>query len=562
MLKSQPGALLPLVALLVLLPFEPLEPLARVFGFQMSHLEVFALALMTISCAAMLGVSPRRSRPIPLLGYAVVFVLACLVSSLLTETSSALPLKFTLRMAAAAVVFLLTSQALGLGPRFDWLFFGFATAGAVTAAIALLEASGWPPLESWIAPFREHGFEVGGRARVAATFSYPNTAGGFLVLTLPPALFFLVRDDASPFARTLAWSVSLGMLTAVVFTYSRGALVGSLSATLSFWHLVRRKGGVSLAALHGAFAVVAAVLFFLEPSYRWRASSEGDRSWYRARIEPDLRELALRPGELTSTRVQVDNVGKLSWDSTVEKPFYLSYRWFRSDEEGGLEPVPIEGERTALPSRLAPGRSLGLEATVRAPGNPGSYFLIWDMVQEHTTWFSDKVGLGAPVRVSVGRPGAAATLRPKEIRASIAEKAWRPGRRELWRLALEMFASHPVFGVGPDNFRWLYGPAAGRKEWDTRVFSNSLYFELLATVGLSGFCAFGLLLGKSVLGLLSRARAVGDPGAIASAAIAASLLGFLVHGLVDYLLAFTPIYLALFILLGASSASIAAELPR
>jgi O-antigen ligase len=174
------------------------------------------------------------------------------------------------------------------------------------------------------------------------------------------------------------------------------------------------------------------------------------------------------------------------------------------------------------------------------------------MVHEHTTWFSDKVGLGVPVNVEVGGVKAVVGAAPDDIRRAIAERSWRPGRAELWGIALSLFRAHPFLGVGPDNFRWLYGPVSGHAVWDARVFSNSLYLELLATVGLAGFFAFGLLVAGALSGL--RERAAGGPFALEAATIAASLLGFLVHGLFDYLLAFTPIYLAVFILLGASSA--------
>ncbi len=205
---------------------------------------------------------------------------------------------------------------------------------------------------------------------------------------------------------------------------------------------------------------------------------------------------------------------------------------------------------------MKPGEALDVDATVRAPREPGFYVLIWDMVQEHTTWFSDKVGLGSPVNVLVG-DAVATKAAPHEIRRAIAEKSWRPGRMELWSIAIQLFASHPLLGVGPDNFRWLYGPASGHALWDTRVFSNSLYLELLSTVGAAGFVAFVYLMGKALGGLARRTRS--DAYSLEAAALAASLTGFLVHGLFDYLLGFTAIYLAVFVLLGASSALIRGE---
>jgi O-antigen ligase len=205
---------------------------------------------------------------------------------------------------------------------------------------------------------------------------------------------------------------------------------------------------------------------------------------------------------------------------------------------------------------LEPGESLDVDATVRAPTEPGSYVLIWDMVHEHTTWFSDKVGLGSPVTVVVG-DAVPASVAPEDIRRVLTETSWRPGRWELWSIAMQLFASHPLLGVGPDNFRWLYGPASGHSAWDTRIFSNSLYLELLATVGAAGFAAFAFLAVRALDGL--RRRVLSGPFSLEAATLAASLTGFLFHGLFDYLLAFTSIYLAVFLLLGASSAVIREE---
>ncbi|MGH9332902.1 MAG: O-antigen ligase family protein, partial [Vicinamibacteria bacterium] len=319
-----------------------------------------------------------------------------------------------------------------------------------------------------------------------------------------------------------------------------------------------RESGRELTALLIAFVLMTAALFALEPSYRWRTSSEGDRSWYEAEITPSRSTLALEPGELATTTVRISNVGKLTWRSTGRKPFHLSYRWFELDGEDGVRPLAIEGERTRLDSPVAPGDTIDLVAALRAPREPGSYVIIWDMVHENTTWFSDKVGLGVPVTVAVGDAvSGAERASARGIREAIHERSWRPGRMELWRIALNLFRGNPLLGVGPDNFRWLYGPASGHTAWDTRVFSNSLYLELLATVGLFGCAAFGILVGRALLGLKQRAASGRSP--FVAATLAASLCGFLVHGLFDYLLAFTPIYLAFFVLLGASSAALREE---
>jgi hypothetical protein len=99
---------------MLLLPFEPLAPLASVFGLQVSHLEVAAFLLLGASAA---GIASRRPSPrIPLAAPLVFFFAAFLVPALFAEGSFLLPLKFTARMAAAAS-HLVASSALSLAPR-------------------------------------------------------------------------------------------------------------------------------------------------------------------------------------------------------------------------------------------------------------------------------------------------------------------------------------------------------------------------------------------------------------------------------------------------------------
>jgi O-antigen ligase len=530
---------------MLLLPFEPMAPLFRAFGFQVSALEAAAALLLLIAAVA----SPPAWR-VPLSGLVALLLAAFLVSAVFAAGSSLLPLKFTLRMAAGALAFLVAARALSVYPRFSLLFGCLSAAGAVTAVGALLEASSGSVVEPLLAPFREHAFEVGGRPRVAATFAYPNTAGGFLALALAPTLYF-GRDERY---RVLASVAACAITVAILLTYSRGALLGGAAAAVTLGLLVRSR---ALFRIEAAMLAITAAFFALEPAFRWRAYAEGDRSWYEARIEPRVETLDLAARELTTTPVRITNQGKLTWGSEGFKPFHLSYRWFHLEGESELRPLSIEGERTTLQRPLAPGETVELSAIVRAPEKPGAYVLVWDMVHEHTTWFSDKVGLGEPVNVTVGEIQPVRLAARADLRTAVALRSWRPGRRELWGIALQLFRAHPLLGVGPDNFRWLYGPVSGHSTWDTRVFSNSLYLELLSTVGLAGLTAFAGLVAKALSGLVQRAGA--GPFRLEAAVLTATLAGFLVHGFFDYLLAFTPIYLAFFVLLGTSSALLQEE---
>jgi hypothetical protein len=198
-----------------------------------------------------------------------------------------------------------------------------------------------------------------------------------------------------------------------------------------------------------------------------------------------------------------------------------------------------------LPVDVAPGEDVRVNAMVRAPRRTGRTLVIWDLVHEDTTWFS---GQGVPPAVTVLNPdprtgarqdGGALPINSLDVGSLVQHGfAWRPSRFELWDIALRMWASRPVLGVGPDRFRRIYGEWAERNVFDTRVYSNSLYLELAATLGALGLTAF---VAVCILAIRGSSRAPGF-----SSTLGGSLLVvFLVHGAVDYVLAFTGPYLAL-----------------
>lgn len=77
-------------------------------------------------------------------------------------------------------------------------------------------------------------------------------------------------------------------------------------------------------------------------------------------------------------------------------------------------------------------------------------------------------------------------------------------RKDLWRIANYMFMSYPLTGIGPGNFRWRieefetpeiiekYGHSLG----GTAV-THSLYFELLAELGIAGVILFTLIVARN-----------------------------------------------------------------
>jgi O-antigen ligase len=106
--------------------------------------------------------------------------------------------------------------------------------------------------------------------------------------------------------------------------------------------------------------------------------------------------------------------------------------------------------------------------------------------------------------------------------------------------------------VGPDNFRRLYGSAAGHPSWDTRVFANNTLLEAAATTGALGLLALGGTLIATALSAGRGLRDAGAPGSTAGALFAVTI-GLAAHGVVDYVLAFTGHYLLFGLVVGAAA---------
>jgi len=191
---------------------------------------------------------------------------------------------------------------------------------------------------------------------------------------------------------------------------------------------------------------------------------------------------------------------------------------------------------------VEPGNDTAITARVRAPGYPGSYVLVWDVVHEHRTWLSIE-GV-YPGRTLVNVEGAAVTT-PLSPKGRLPAGVMRMPRLLLWSTALAVARDHPWLGIGPDNFRHIYGRYLGLATWDTRVHANNAYLEGLTGAGIAGLAAgLWLLLSLAREGWC-RWRVTTPEGLPLFAAVAAACAAIAVHGLVDSFVTFTPTYVAL-----------------
>jgi len=176
------------------------------------------------------------------------------------------------------------------------------------------------------------------------------------------------------------------------------------------------------------------------------------------------------------------------------------------------------------------------------------------------SWFSDRDVAPAMVPARVAEaPATAALAAPAPAAPAAPPPIWQPGRAELWRLAVVLWRRRPLTGVGSDNFRWLYGEAAGRPSWDTRVFANNALLEAAATTGLVGLVA---LAGTLAATLWCAWRALGRPDVTGvAAALFALTVGLAAHGVVDYVLAFTGHYILFAFVVGSVAGLSRTEVP-
>jgi hypothetical protein len=543
-----------LAVILLLVPFEPR------FTVPLGFIRLSLIEAVAIPCFAVLAARTRGRAllfDISSMGAVGLMAALSLFSAAFAEPEPARAFRFALRIVAMSVfAFLaarLSDREVATGMRCLLL------SGGVAAVLALAEGLGVRSLDVVLGAFREIPFNVAGVRRASAGSEYPNLGAGMILYALLSGVTLL---RARPWVRA---TMVLTFTTGLAFTYSRGAWLAGLAGLAV---AARFERGKARFAPLGLYLGMLGVFVLGKEISQIRLGGENANDFYAA-IYKTPKQIAMEASARTIVSVEVRNVGRRPWRKADE--IHLSYHLYQ-DENRPL----IDGPRTDLPKDVLPGESVTMEAILRAPRNPGEYILMWDLVHEDTTWFSGQGVSPGVVRLIVGRSsdvaGIASTapegpVRSEEgmadagrddrdDRATPALKAipeplaWRPSRLELWSVALRMWASHPFLGVGPDNYRWTYGEVAGKPTFDKRVFANNMYLEFLATLGSLGFAAFLAALAFAIRNGWRRA----SEGPVTLIALSI-LIVMSVHGLADYLLAFTGHYLVFGFALGVLARS-------
>jgi hypothetical protein len=555
-----------LIVLAALLPFEKLEPLARIGPLQLSSVELFlyvALAAWGLAVVAGWWTGERdllqRFERAPFAHRAVAaFGLVLLLSAALAPAARGTALKFALRSVGGMLLYAAAADLLaapGASVRVAKALVG----GALIAALLAVTEARSAEVAALLQPFHLKTFEALGRPRASGPFQYPNIAAMYLEAVAPivgalgAAAFMARRSRLELCGFMLAL---LLLLDGVLATASRAGLFGGLAAVAALAGFYGRRGETrALApALLATMLALAALASGSELVGRFRFWKDG--AWYRAVITPSggrqgRLPTVLAPGSVATETLAVQNQGALAWLRVPPCRVALSYHWLDADT-GAM--VVRDGLRTNFPRDLYAGGNADVRAQVRAPSRTGRYVLWWDLVQEHTTWFSERGDPGLREAVVVDAAGGVGDgLIRSDISAqgAVGVQPGTPdeGSRELlWRAAASAWRAHPLLGIGPDNFRHLSGQFLGRAHTDERMHANSLYFETLADLGLAGLLALGALV-AALIG--SARRAIAAPASrILALGVAAGLATYLLHGLLDYFLEFTPTYALFWLLAG------------
>ncbi len=555
-----------LVLLAFSLPFEIVHPILVLPWFEFTNLEVLAIASLTLwflqglrdsVTALRAGVSWRelavRGMALgrrPLVWLPILYLALSLLSSLMAPSHRLDALKFDTRIAMGIAVFWMVSQHVRTRTRLYSLLWALVMGAGISTLAGLGEAVALPPLAPLLALFKEAPTRIGGELRVSATLLYATVAAIFFEMIVPLALG-LSATARTTTRRWLALAVALFATANVVLTLSRAGLI-TLVSVLAVMILVatrqtgfRRLMPATLAALT-TLVFLTGLLTWQADSFRSRLVTENDLNWYGASYTVPS-TLRLTVGEPATVTIAIKNTGTIRWHASGDNPFALGYYWLANDRQA-VQQTHIE---VPLPQPVTPGETVRMTIVLTPALPPGDYQLAWGMLQHHILWFRHRnipeayttvhIAQGSettgkppdtPPEIVMASPGADTPLPPPTV-----------GRLDLWTTAIRMWVERPLLGVGPDNFRHLYGSYLNLAEWDRRLHANNLYLELLVGWGVAGALAFAAFVWAIARRWLALWRAATGADAILSLALGGSLLAFFVHGLLDYFLEFVPLYL-------------------
>ncbi|MDE3097716.1 MAG: hypothetical protein KGK07_17150, partial [Chloroflexota bacterium] len=173
------------------------------------------------------------------------------------------------------------------------------------------------------------------------------------------------------------------------------------------------------------------------------------------------------PGATLTASVSLTDSGSLAWTNSGANPVNFAYHWTNGACPGTTTAV-WDGDRTALPSAVAPGGSVsGLTVSIVAPPAAGTYCLVYDLVREGVTWFSSQGAATQSATVTVATPVYGVTWGANTLPSATAAGATVTATVSLTNSGTLAWANS---GTNPVNFayHWTNGacPGTTTAAWD------------------------------------------------------------------------------------------------
>ncbi len=513
-------------------PFERPLP-GSIGGFTVTTLELSVVAALAAGAVAIARDPAQFSWRTPITIPALALLACALVASAAAPEFRANALRFTGRVTAAFLLFTLAANLFASTRLARQVIATVLGAAAVVGFIAVLELAQVPAVLEALTLFRPGFHVVGGQLRATSTLFYPTITSMYLEVAFALGLMWIASSR-------LAFAALVLTGAGIIATFTRAGLITMTMSLLIYGGLTYYKRG-RLDGEHARLGVLAAVLVALVLLSRSpqmlvaRMSTDVSQDWYGASYDvPGT--VTMRPGSFNDVAVTLSNRGRLTWQSTELPVFALSYHWLSIDTE---EVVIYDGLRTPFTQPVAPGADVTLQARVRAPGYPGTYVLVWDVVQEHRTWLSLE---GVYPGRTIARVEGDAVGAPLPTLGRMPTGTLRMPRSVLWKTALRITGERPVLGIGPDNYRLVYGRYLGLAAWDMRVHANNTYLEVLVGMGAIGVAALAWLLARASRRAVAIVSSAGADAIPLVAAATAACVAIAAHAAVDSFLTFTSTY--------------------
>lgn len=473
--------------------------------------------------------------------------------------------KFSLRMTYAALLYLGISR-LPARSRSH-----LAVAGAAGAALSLVTAIGLleahAPFIDWarlLSPWREGTATFGTvfNLRVSSILPYPTTLAMYLELVFPLALaaglWLAVRQAGRTRILLLSGAAAgtVAVMAVLVNTYTRSAMVAGPLSLLAAAALAKRFGYPRLVTAF--FALSAAILVAVLGVSVVTSNTMAVRLGLAEQENPYGAEYALvdlpqdlKPGGEYTARINIKNTSSVYWSQKSGEHFAASFYWLNYPEKEFQQDLPHP--KTELRQDVAPGESINLEAGLLTPETPGMYVLGLELVKVGFGPFSMAGVPPLEIPLELDQSGARRfTMNEANERLPVLSS---PGRNQLWPAALKAWRSHPLLGIGADQFRSHYGEYLPGVPQDDRVGANNIFLEALVNTGPLGLAAMLFLLGSAVWRSLQLVRdtSLGGGCRLVSLALFSALAAYVMHGLLDYFLWQTAIAFMFFAELGLIS---------